>query len=312
MKATTEHEVKQVKTKSLKTEEPFKSLFSVDTETYKQTYSNVYVNMDLLGFDKTQPIIVWKGRNVVIDGHTRLKAALEKEIKEVWVIEKEFLNEDDAIQYAIHLQRDRRNLTDADIFHLVCRVDQKHPPGRPRKTTSTDAVFTKTVKNNDENNVNNILTMAGIHYKGQRKGGSDPDTAPHPKTVFNIAVRNRIPIVNHYKGEFGADVEGSNGQKSTLFFDGNLTEGLTKFCEWAYGRSSDITATLIGTSRSKVEKCRNIINCKNEELREDLIDKILRGKITINRASSSLKHNGKPKNGAVQKGLKVILFHKKK
>jgi hypothetical protein len=302
-------QIKKVDIDSLKMTPPFESLFPLDTETYKQTYSMVYVNIDLMGLDKTQPIIVWKGKNIVIDGHTRLRAALQKGIKEVWVIEKDFLNDDDAIQYAVHLQRDRRKLTDADIFQMVRVLDKRHPPGRPPKNASTDAVSNPSTESR--------ITKTPYTI-------NDP-----PRTAFNLAINKRIPQwddttkallkLADYDDEYtnrskkktqpqkGAPEELEwvrfqplAGGSSKLDFFGDLRKGLAEFKEWVYGRSSDITATLIGTSSTKVEKCRYIIDSK-EENADDIRDKVLRGKLTINRACSILKNNGKRGNGTDHK-----------
>jgi hypothetical protein len=326
MKEGTENEqLKPVETQSLipvdptslKTDDTFKDLFSIDTETYKQTYSKVYLNMDLLGFDQTQPIIVWKDKKLVIDGHTRLKVALEKEIKKVWVIEKDFINEDDAIQYVIHLHRDRRKFTDADIFRLVCKLDDKHPPGRPRKTASPDAVFNSPNQLRGNALIYYVYEMAGItHSKKvpekflQEYCPNIPYPNDFPKTDLNLALHKRIPDGEHFSTVRELTIPGRNGGK--LHFNGDIVEGLRQFSEWAYGRSDDITATLIGTSRAKVGKCRRIRYCKKKDLREDLWDKVLRGKLTINRASSIVKNNGERGNGkkhklTFQKGVEVHL-----
>jgi len=316
MKGKTENELIRVKTKSLVMTEPFESLFSVDTETYKQTYSKVYVNMDLLGFDKTQPIIVWKGRNIVIDGHTRLRAAIKKEIKEVWAIEKEFLNEWDAIQYAVHLQRDRRKLTDADIFQLVRVLDKRHPEGRPPKTASSDAV-SKPYQLNEESWTYYVFGMAGINdcQMDGKELSEYSKEIPYPndcpKTALNLAIHKRIPPKNCKTNIVGFTLPGKG--RGELNFDGDLLEGLSKFSGWAYGRSSDITATLIGTSSTKVEKCRYITDSENENV-EDIKDKVLRGKLTINRACSMLKNNGKHGNGTSHElkfGNGIVLRTKK-
>jgi hypothetical protein len=307
---TETQELRKFKTEDLKTVEPFKSLFSTDTETYKQTYSNVYVNMDLLGFDKTQPIVIWRGRNIVIDGHTRLAVAIQKELKEVWVIEKDFLNEDDAIQYAIHLQRDRRKLTDADIFQLVRVLDKRHPPGRPRKNASSDAV-SKIPPLDIPLWSYYVFGMAGMPSGEMEVDGTKlsehcpeiPYPDDSPKTALNLAVHRRIPLKNQDSTVSGIVIPGKG--QGTLDFDGDLLEGLGKFSEWAYGRSDDITATLIGTSRAKVDKCRRIKDCKDEDLK----DKVVRGNLTINRASSILKNNGKG-NGKVHKKFQnnIVLY----
>ncbi len=282
-------ELKKVKTQSLTMVDPFESLFSVDTEAYKQTYSKVYINMDLLGFDETQPIIVWKGRNIVIDGHTRLRAALEKGIEEVWVIEKEFLNDDDAIQYVVHLQRDRRKVTDADIFHLVKVLDKRHPQGRPSKTASVDAISNPSRASNLDNYHKELIKLAD--YKDEYPASPLPKT-PYPKngppeTALNLAIHERIPNLDDNTEVGRVCFQNLVGGRK-LVFRGDLREGLSEFKEWAYGRSDDITATLIGTSRAKVDKCRHIIDPKNKnidiEYIKDIQDKVLRGKLTINRA----------------------------
>jgi hypothetical protein len=45
-----------------------------------------------------------------------------------------------AAEYAIACQRNRRNLTDADILRCIAVLDQRKREGRPQKTTSPDVV----------------------------------------------------------------------------------------------------------------------------------------------------------------------------
>jgi ParB family chromosome partitioning protein len=71
------------------------------------------------GFDKGQPLGLWKGKNVVLDGHTRLAAAKEAGLEEVPVIELEFEDKEDAILYTFERQVIRRNLTPAEILRAV-------------------------------------------------------------------------------------------------------------------------------------------------------------------------------------------------
>jgi hypothetical protein len=311
MKEGTENEqIKKVDIDSLKMTPPFESLFPVDTETYKQTFSMVYVNIDLMGFDKTQPIIVWKGKNIVIDGHTRLRAARQKGIKEVWVIEKEFLNDDDAIQYAVHLQRDRRKLTDADILQMVRVLDKRHPPGRPPKSASLDALSTASRPQETPCPINGAPETAfNLAIQKRLSSSEDTEKAILKLSGFDDEYINRPPKSPQKKNNRAPEeVERVSfrplvGGSSKLDFFGELRKGLTEFKEWAYGRSDDITATLIGTSRAKVDKCRHIILSKNENA-EEIMDKILRGKLTINRACSILKNHGKRGNEKVHKKFK--------
>jgi protein gp37 len=86
------------------------------------------------GYDQSQPILVWDEGQVVIDGHTRLKAAQEAGIEDVPVHYKSFGTEDEALAYAIHLQRNRRNLTDAEIIRCIEALDMRKARGGDRKS----------------------------------------------------------------------------------------------------------------------------------------------------------------------------------
>jgi ParB-like chromosome segregation protein Spo0J len=66
--------------------------------------------MEKNGFDNFKPIDVWQG--IVIDGNSRFKAAIMAGIKEVAVYEHNFRNQEEALEYAIHNQRGRRNITE--------------------------------------------------------------------------------------------------------------------------------------------------------------------------------------------------------
>jgi ParB family chromosome partitioning protein len=96
------------------------------------------------GYDESQPIIIWdrtkeEGRNqndlYVVDGHTRLVAAKQVGLDRVCVARVKFPDEEAALQYAIHNQRDRRNMTDADILRCIEAVDKLKPRGGDRKSS---------------------------------------------------------------------------------------------------------------------------------------------------------------------------------
>src|SRR5262249_3147311 len=53
---------------------------------------------------------VWKGRNIVLDGHTRRELCI-KHKKQVKLREVELPDEQAAIEYILQIQRQRRNLT---------------------------------------------------------------------------------------------------------------------------------------------------------------------------------------------------------
>ena len=110
------------------TQEPFKSLFPIKD----QTLGAIAATMMQSGYDPAYPIIVWKHKNIVVDGHTRLLAAIAAGIEDVPVVEHDFPSEDVAVRYAIDCQRNRRNITDADIIRLVQELDKRRQAGRPK------------------------------------------------------------------------------------------------------------------------------------------------------------------------------------
>lgn len=108
-----------LKPQALQTAEPFSGLFPVKLSTLRAITESIEAN----GFDPAEPIVTWGG--LVIDGHTRLGAALAAGVEEVPIVEKVFADEDEALQYAIKRQRDRRNLTDSDLLHCLEVLDNR-------------------------------------------------------------------------------------------------------------------------------------------------------------------------------------------
>jgi ParB-like chromosome segregation protein Spo0J len=100
------------------TRPPFSSLFEVN----KTILNVVTENMQKNGYDSAFPIILWG--DIIVDGHTRLKAAILNGLDKVPVEVKEFKDEKEALKYAIHNQRDRRNLGDAELLRCIREIDQ--------------------------------------------------------------------------------------------------------------------------------------------------------------------------------------------
>lgn len=130
--------------------EPFASLFSIKTEVFEAIKADMAVN----GFDPSKPVNVWRkadGTRVLIDGYTRVRAAKELGLLRVTAYEKTFATEAEALAYAIHTQRDRRNLSDAELLKLIELVDRPQEgfrapiasieaiDGQPRKTAEVTA-----------------------------------------------------------------------------------------------------------------------------------------------------------------------------
>jgi ParB family chromosome partitioning protein len=112
-------------------------------------------HMLIHGYDESQPIIIWdrtkeegwnKNDLYVVDGHTRLVAAKQYQLDRVYVARVKFTDEQAALKYAIHNQRDRRNMTDADILRCIEAVDKLKPRGGDRRSgaakskTSSEAI----------------------------------------------------------------------------------------------------------------------------------------------------------------------------
>ena len=81
--------------------------------------NEIVENIKLFDFDKSQPLTLEKGTNVLLDGHTRLAAAKEAGLVEVPFIEKEFATREEALLYTFERQVIRRNLTSGEIMLAV-------------------------------------------------------------------------------------------------------------------------------------------------------------------------------------------------
>jgi hypothetical protein len=174
-------------------------------------------NMETHGYDFSHPVVLWKDKGIVIDGHSRVNAALRLEFKKVPVYEKDFRDEEDALNYAVHCQVNRRNLPDSEIFRLVQVMDERRKVGRPSKEITA-------------NEVNK-----------------------HPIRIVSEKFKNE------------------------------------RF-EKESRRSSKITASLLKTSPTKVEKVRTVLDKADEKIKAT----VLAGEITIHKAYVETLKKPKP------------------
>lgn len=119
-----------MKPEQIKTADPFKSLFPINS----QVLDRVQEDMQKHGYDTSQPLIIWAAQGVVVDGHTRLEAAKNIGLEEVPVHEKNFADADEALAYAIHNQSNRRNLTDNEILQCIEALDRFKARGGGHKS----------------------------------------------------------------------------------------------------------------------------------------------------------------------------------
>ena len=89
------------------------------------------------GFHKEEPIALWAGHSILVDGHQRYYGAKKAGLDEVPYIEKNFESREDAILYTFERQAIRRNLTGADILFAASMLPekkQKNGEGRAAKS----------------------------------------------------------------------------------------------------------------------------------------------------------------------------------
>jgi ParB family chromosome partitioning protein len=97
------------------------------------------------GYDEAFPLILaygpWTPHDVLLDGHCRRRVCEELGVEKVPVVRRFFETEEEAVAYMIHIQRNRRNLTDAEIVNCIGTLDQLKAVGRPKKLASSEANF---------------------------------------------------------------------------------------------------------------------------------------------------------------------------
>jgi hypothetical protein len=194
--------------KEIKTHPFFQELFPIQTELLKK----IETDMREGTYDLSQPVILgtWNGQEepVCIDGHTRLKAAINAGIEELPVWTHKFNSEQEALEKAIKLQQNRRNMSDADIIVCVALLDSKRPRGGDRR--SEQAKSKPKSDGNENSRSSSAKETAAIIGKSPRKvekgravlAKGDPDTI--------AAVRNGEMSINRANQK----VQKKSGKKS--------------------------------------------------------------------------------------------------
>jgi ParB-like chromosome segregation protein Spo0J len=114
---------------------PALGIFSIDPDVLER----ITAHMRQYGYDSAHPIVLgigpWTEEGpVVVDGHTRLRASLDASIEEVDVTISQFETLNQAVEWAIHYQRDRRNLSAGELHKLIQAIDRPHEHGGDRKS----------------------------------------------------------------------------------------------------------------------------------------------------------------------------------
>jgi ParB family chromosome partitioning protein len=84
------------------------------------------------GYDSSQPLQLWEteGGLILIDGHHRRAAVRAVGITVVPCYTHRFKDIEEALEYAISLQTERRNLSDAELSRMIEKVDALKKRGR--------------------------------------------------------------------------------------------------------------------------------------------------------------------------------------
>ena len=106
---------KEVPVSSLRIESPFKDILPFNDGAV----TAIADSMRKSGYDIAFPIVVWKNRDgLIVDGYLRLAAAQMAGLKTVFIFEKEFSGEEQALDYFIHNNLSRSSYTDEEIIEI--------------------------------------------------------------------------------------------------------------------------------------------------------------------------------------------------
>ena len=163
------------------TSEPFVNLFPLRADVREK----ITMSMKDRGFDPSHPVHIWRQKNILIDGHMRVSCARELGLQ-CYVYFHDFEDEDGAFDYAVRSQRDRRNLTDAEIFSLVNAVDRRNTKGGDRRSKpeskNTVSIFASTK-----------IDPVQSHKETAKKTGVSPDKVSKVRAISeDSAVKEQV------------------------------------------------------------------------------------------------------------------------
>lgn len=159
--------------RDIKSEKPFNSIFNINPDVLSSIVSDMIDN----GYDQAFPVILWN--DIIIDGHTRLNAAITAEINTIPTISKAFADEKEALEYAIHNQRNRRNLSEAELLHCIELLD--------KPLSKKQAGSLKGSKDKGKSNFENKIASEPTHKKTAKVLGIGQSKVSDARTVLKDA-----------------------------------------------------------------------------------------------------------------------------
>jgi hypothetical protein len=250
---------KMYKPQDIGTDPAIEGIFSIHEDILKTIVDSMVQN----GYDQSQPVTIWRGKGVLVDGHTRVKAAIEAGIHEIPGVEKDFENLEDAQRYTYKRQAERRNLTQSEIFQAAVTLglkDSHDGSGRSSEKLAEDLgvsrsaiVKARTVSEKaseeDINAIKDGTKTINQVYQGvrQKKKKDDDALLLHPSPLTDGIMEEREEIFT------SPDIEGT----SPAIEDGEITSSGTEIDDPLSGDITDSEEIYGG--ESKTEAGENVI-----------------------------------------------------
>lgn len=183
---------------SINLKDEFKNLFPLNESMVKTIAKNIVSG----SYDKSQPVHVWKAGMILIDGHHRLEAAKRAGLKEIPVFYHHFKDLEEALTYAIKLQTDRRNLSDAELLKILETLDQLKQVGRKaldsdKKSSGKSAELTAKKIGVSRSKVEKVRTIQNKASEEIKKAVEDGEMSINAayNAVQNTSKENEISII---------------------------------------------------------------------------------------------------------------------
>ena len=121
--------IRSIERRHIKTRKEFRQLFNMEPEVIERIRKDMTEN----GYDPSFPVLLAMVPGLdpfLLDGHMRMESAGLAGIDLIPFESKPFSSLEEALDYAIHIQRDRRNLSDAEIYKQILLIDKVRPRGQ--------------------------------------------------------------------------------------------------------------------------------------------------------------------------------------
>jgi len=124
------NDVKMFPINEIKIDPEIAGIFKISDKVLKKLQEQI----ENFGYNEEEPVVIWKGKNILVDGRTRYTASKNAKLEKIPVFEKEFENREAALLYTFQRQVMRRNLTGAEILTAVQTIKgrKEHNDGTGR------------------------------------------------------------------------------------------------------------------------------------------------------------------------------------